>query len=102
MRVQPALPVPWRESFKAFAEGIDAAQKPSDSASLGQKQRDPRRGATPSCPRSEAALVCRDGTKAHDPFWDGPRLTPIFVTQLLGQVMEPEHGRRQQHHSKSG
>jgi len=29
----------------------------------------------------------RDDTPRFDPFWDGPRLVPAFVAQLLGQVM---------------
>ena len=34
--------------------------------------------------------VCQSETQAFDPFWDAPRLSPLFVAQLLGQVM-PEH-----------
>lgn len=41
-------------------------------------------------PRLQVELLCQSDTKAHDPFWDGPRLAPPFVTQLLGQVMAPE------------
>ena len=32
-------------------------------------------------------LVCRDETEGIDPFWDGPRLVPAFVTQLLAQMI---------------
>jgi hypothetical protein len=31
--------------------------------------------------------LCRDDTPRFDPFWDGPRLVPAFVAQLLGQAM---------------
>ncbi len=31
--------------------------------------------------------MCQDETRAFDPIWDGPRLMPSFVTQLLAQVM---------------
>jgi hypothetical protein len=31
--------------------------------------------------------VYQDETPSHDPFWDGPRLLPSFVAQVLGQVM---------------
>lgn len=87
MRVQPALPVFRRDSLKAFADGVDAPGKSSDSATLGgERQQTPHR-APRSAPRFQVELVCRDDTKANDPFWDGPRLIPAFVTQLLGQVM---------------
>jgi hypothetical protein len=29
----------------------------------------------------------RIGTTAYDPLWNGPRLRPAFVAQVLGQVM---------------
>ena len=38
-------------------------------------------------PRIQVGLVCRPGTEAYDPIWDGPRLLPTFVAQVLGQVM---------------
>ena len=31
--------------------------------------------------------MCQDETRAHDPFWDAPRLMPTFVAQLMGQAM---------------
>lgn len=36
-------------------------------------------------------LVSRVETHGFDPFWDGPRLLPTFVAQLLGQVMAERH-----------
>lgn len=48
-----------------------------------------RQDKTP--PRLQVELVCQDGTAGFDPFWDGPRLRPAFVTQLLGQIMPPRH-----------
>jgi hypothetical protein len=41
-------------------------------------------------PRLQVELVCQDDTRRFDPFWDGPRLKPVFVAQLLGQVMPGE------------
>jgi hypothetical protein len=32
----------------------------------------------------------RFGTPASDPLWDGPRLRPTFVAQVLGQVLSHE------------
>jgi hypothetical protein len=91
MRVSTNLPAIWRESLKASADGIGAPAKPSDSACLGKDTREPPRDARRTRPHLQVELVCQDGTKAHDPFWDGPRLSPGFVTQLLGQMMAGEH-----------
>jgi len=87
MRLQTLLPAIWRESLKASAEGVSAPGKPSDSAHLGAEERGPGRQARKERPRLQVELVCQEGTKPHDPFWDGPRLKPAFVTQLLGQTM---------------
>ncbi len=87
MRVQPSLPTLWREGLKASADGVNAPGKSSDSAHLGDNGRDPPRQARKERPRLEVELVSQEGTKRHDPFWDGPRLKPAFVTQLLGQMM---------------
>jgi len=90
MRVQTTLPVLWRESLKACANGIGAPGKSSDSASLGKDTHTPPRDARRQRPPLQVELVCQDDTKARDPFWDSPRLSPAFVTQLLGQVMAGE------------
>jgi hypothetical protein len=90
MRVSTNLPAIWRESLKASAEGIGAPGKSSDSACLGKDAREPPHDARRMRPRLQVELVCQDGTKAHDPFWDGPRLSPAFVTQVLGQMMAGE------------
>ena len=70
--------------------GINASAKSRESATSGNDSRDTSRDARKMRPRLQVELVCQDDTKAHDPFWDGPRLAPTFVTQLLGQVMAPE------------
>ena len=86
MRVQTLPPAIWRESLKASASGIHAPGKSSNSAHLGDEERRPDRQARKERPKLQVELVCQEGTKAHDPFWDGPRLKPAFVTQLLGQM----------------
>ena len=35
----------------------------------------------------QVELVCQEGTPNFDPFWDGPKLLPAFVAQLLGQMI---------------
>lgn len=67
-----------------------AIGKASDSAALRQEGQDAQRHGPKARGKLLVEPVSRGGTKRHDPFWDGPRLSPAFVTQLLGQVMEPE------------
>src|ERR1700760_2955859 len=75
-----------------LAAAARSVGKASASGHLGTGQQDSPRQQEKSAPRIQVELVCQDDTKAFDPFWDGPRLQPVFVAQLLGQVM-PE--RRQ-------
>lgn len=62
-------------------------EKSSDSSTLGQEQADLNADSRkiPSPVRVE--LVSQDETQGFDPFWDGPRLLPAFVAQVLGQTM---------------
>jgi hypothetical protein len=87
MRVQTALPVIWRESLRACVEGVAASAKPGESACSGDNGHERPRDTHRKTPRPAVEHVCQGGTKAHDPFRDGPRLNPAFVTQLLGQAM---------------
>lgn len=75
------------------SEAVRAASNTSDSAQLGQQHHDAPRERSRARPRLQVELVCQGDTKAADPFRDAPRLTPAFVTQLLGQVMTPERHR---------
>ncbi len=61
--------------------------KSSASGHLGTGQQDSPRQQDKPAPKIQVELVCQDDTNAFDPFWDGPRLKPVFVAQLLGQVM---------------
>lgn len=38
-------------------------------------------------PRIQVELVSQHGTSAFDPGWDGPKLLPTFVVQVMGQVI---------------
>ncbi len=67
-----------------------ASQKASNSALSGRERRETPRARPQGIPRLRVELVSQGGTKTHDPFRDGPRLMPAFVTQLLGQVMAGE------------
>jgi hypothetical protein len=69
--IAPVRPGGKASDFGAFADGRGTVPEEM-----------PRRR-----PRLQVELVCQEGTRKHDPFWDAPRLLPAFVTQLLGQVL---------------
>lgn len=80
-------------SFKASCGTARALKNASTSAQFEQDRRETPREAPRQRPRVVVELVSQGETKRHDPFWDAPRLTPAFVTQLLGQVMDEERLR---------
>jgi hypothetical protein len=80
-------------SQKASAEALRAVGKANQSARSNGERQDAPRDPPKQRPHLQVEIVCQAETKAHDPFWDGPRLVPAFVTQLLGQVMPGERNR---------
>jgi hypothetical protein len=82
-----------KAGFKASRETARAIGKASDSAHLRQEHQDAQRHSARPHGKWAVETLSQGETKRHDPFWDGPRLTPAFVTQLLGQVMEQERNR---------
>lgn len=44
--------------------------------------------------QSERRTLCQYETEVCGPFWNGPRLRPAFVAQVLGQAMEKERPAR--------
>ena len=70
-----------------------AVAKGSPSASSNGERQETLRDPPKQRPHLQVEIVCQRETIAHDPFWDGPRLVPVFVTQLLGQVMPGERNR---------
>lgn len=87
MRLQPLLDGIGRGGFKSPAAQPRAVEKSSPSSSLGSRPRDTERRPDKPPPRLQVELVCQDGTAGFDPIRDAPRLTSVFVTQLLGQIM---------------
>ncbi len=76
-----------RGGVKTFAANTRPVEKPSPSSQLGNGAPDFSQADPKKPPRLQVELVSQGETAAFDPFWDGPRLVPSFVTQLLGQVM---------------
>jgi hypothetical protein len=64
-----------------------AIQKTSASSTLGREKPDTDGGQEKPLRKVQVERLYRDDTPRFDPFWDGPRLVPAFVTQLLGQAM---------------
>lgn len=91
MRVTGPFDSTVRGSLKAPALDARRIEKSSASSRLGDTPQDasPQKEKAPR--RLQVELVSQAGTSGFDPFWDGPRLRPQFVTQLLGQVM-PQKG----------
>lgn len=72
---------------KTFTAAPRAIEKSSPSSHLGSQTQDFAQAGQNNPPRLQVELVSQGETPAFDPIWDGPRLMPSFVTQLLGQVM---------------
>ena len=75
------------EGRKASALTPRAVEKASASSALGREKSDAETNRQEPAPLLHIELVYRDDTPRFDPFWDGPRLVPAFVAQLLGQAM---------------
>ena len=84
MRVNGPFDINLRSGIKLLAAPARACEKSSGSSALDQQPRDFNEEQTPASP-IQVELVCQDETPRFDPFWDGPRLLPAFVAQLMGQ-----------------
>jgi hypothetical protein len=87
MRVSPSTETNFRSGAPGAGVAVRAIEKASPSSALDHYP-PPASEIEDSAPlRIQAGLVCQRGTEAFDPIWDGPRLLPTFVAQVLGQVM---------------
>jgi len=85
--VSPSTEINVRSSAPGASLVVRAIEKASPSSALDHYP-PPACETEDSAPRhSPLGLVCQPGTEAFDPIWDGPRLLPTFVAQVLGQVM---------------
>ena len=87
MRIAGPFESNLRPGVKALVASPRRCEKASGSSALDRERpgfdADDRKAS--SAMRIE--LVCQDETSDFDPFWDGPRLLPAFVAQLMGQTM---------------
>lgn len=93
MRVTRALDANVRASLKNLAAMPRRCEKASASSLLNGKRQDFDSGPQSSLGEVRAPTVCQDETPAFDPFWDGPRLLPSFVAQVMGQMMDAPNRR---------
>ena len=70
---------------KTWAAPTHRCEKSSASSALDQQPQDFNDEQKPAS-SIQVELVCQDETPRFDPFWDGPRLLPAFVAQLMGQM----------------
>ena len=87
MRVSPSSDINFRSGASGISLPARPIEKTSPSSAL-EHYPPPAAETEDSAPqRVQVGLVCQRGTEAYDPIWDGPRLLPTFVAQVLGQVM---------------
>lgn len=87
MRVSPSIETNVRSSAPGAGLAPRAIEKASPSSALDRYPPPAAEAEESARPRAPLGLVCRPGTETYDPIWDGPRLLPTFVAQVLGQVM---------------
>src|ERR1041385_8697528 len=76
-----------RPGLKALAASPRRCEKSSGSSALSQERPDVNGEDHNTAAAMRVELVCQDETPGFDPFWDGPRLLPAFVAQMMGQTM---------------
>ena len=87
MRVNPSTEINVRSSAPGAGVAVRAVEKASPSSALDHYPPPASHTEDSTSPRGPLGLVCQPGTEAFDPIWDGPRVLPTFVAQVLGQVM---------------
>lgn len=87
MRVTTPLENMARGGSKTFVAMPRIVEKSSASSALDMQNGEHDHGEEKASPHLRVELVCQSDTHAFDPFWDGPRLLPVFVAQVLGQIM---------------
>jgi hypothetical protein len=85
MRVTGPFDINLRGGVKLLAAAPRACEKSSGSSTLGQQPHDLNAEKQTPASANQVELLYQDETSDFDPFWDGPRLLPAFVAQLIGQ-----------------
>ena len=81
-----------RSGLKTCGTRLSPCQKSSNSSQLDQGQSNLDADRRKGQPTLRVQLVSQNKTVEPDPFWDGPRLVPAFVAQVMGQILPDGHG----------
>lgn len=87
MRVTSQPDTIGRSLIKGAGLSSHAIEKSSASSALHREAAKDAQAEDKPAPRIQVELVCQSGTEAFDPNWDGPRLLPTFVAQVMGQAV---------------
>jgi hypothetical protein len=87
MRVTAPSDASSRAGLKPAAASARRCEKPSGSSALSRERQDLNHDDRKSALPMQIELLCQEETPRFDPFWDGPRLMPTFVAQLMGQII---------------
>jgi hypothetical protein len=87
MRVTTLFDASSRAGLKPAIASARRCEKPSGSSALSRERQDFNPDDRKSALPMQIELVCQEETPRFDPFWDGPRLMPTFVAQVMGQIM---------------
>ena len=87
MRVSGPFDSTASRGSKALVTRPRRCEKPSPSSALNGYRQDEDRADESSAVPISFEFVSQDETGGFDPFWDGPRLLPAFVAQVMAQAM---------------
>ena len=87
MRVTALLDASSRAGLKPAPAPTRRCEKPSGSSALSRERQDFNPDDRKSALPLQIELLYQEDTPRFDPFWDGPRLMPTFVAQVMGQIM---------------
>ena len=87
MRISGPFEFQASRGSKALVAMPRRCEKANSSSALNGYRQDEDTAAKNSAPALALELVSQEETLAFDPFWDGPRLLPTFVAQVIAQAM---------------
>ena len=87
MRVSGPNEFTARRGSKALVSSARRCEKTSSSSALDGYRQESESAGQNSIAVSLLEPMSQDETLDFDPFWDGPRLLPTFVAQVMAQAM---------------
>ena len=87
MRISGPFEFAASRGSKALVSSPRRCEKTSSSSALNGYRQNHDTDTQSSIAVLPLELVSQDETFDFDPFWDGPRLLPTFVTQVMAQAM---------------